>query len=96
MSSCDKQSNAFQTSVKTPPFYLVQCLNEGNTYSKSNVLGMRIFFFFLFLKISSVSRVHLPNKKTACGQYSLTKKKSRKRRSSVIILREKVSLYPYI
>ena len=44
MSSCDKQSNAFETSVKSPTFLLVQCLNEGNVYSRNNIFGKKIFF----------------------------------------------------
>ena len=44
MSSCDKQSNAFETSVKSPLFLLVQCLNEDNAYSKNKILGEKIFF----------------------------------------------------
>ena len=85
MSSIDKQSNAFESSVKSPSFLLVQCLKESNAYSKRNIFGMKIFFFLQFLKISSASRVHLYYEKTTCGQYTLTKNKSRKRRSTVII-----------
>ena len=49
MSSCDKQVNVFERSAKSPPFFLVQYLNQGCAYSKNDIFGMNIFFF-LFLK----------------------------------------------
>ena len=49
MSSCDKQANVFERSIKSPPFLLVQCLNQGCAYSKNDIFDMNIFFF-LFVK----------------------------------------------
>ena len=43
--------------------------------------------------MSSANRVNLNYEKTTCGQYTLTKNNSRKRKSTAIILWEKISLY---